>query len=137
MTDFLFKLCSAITTAEGFFVAGSLPSRDNNPGDLRSAPWLQHPVLEHGFWHASSLQEGTAGLYHQAALDIARGWTMRKFISTYAPPSDGNATEKYIQETCRRVGISYFPLVKSTGSGLIPDPLEPPLWNYLELAHIA
>jgi hypothetical protein len=129
---FIDKLASAIATAEGFFVNGSLPQRMNNPGDLRQAPWLVHPVLEHGFWEAPSLQAGIAGLMHQIALDIARGWTLRKFISTYAPPNDGNATETYIKETARRVGIPYWPL--NTDGTVSTEEL--PLWAYLEIAEI-
>jgi hypothetical protein len=120
MTDFLFKLASAIASAEGFFVSGSLPQRFNNPGDLRQAPWLQHPAIVNGFWKASSLQEGIAGLYHQIALDVARGQTLRQFISIYAPPGDNNNTENYLAETARRVGI---------------DP-DQPMWNYMDLEKI-
>jgi len=121
VTDLLFKLASAIGTAEGYFVAGSLPQRHNNPGDLRSAPWLKGAKIENGFWHAKSAGEGIAGLYHQIALDIARGATLRQLISKWAPPGDGNNTENYIAETARRVGI--------------PDDATP-LWNYLSVSAI-
>lgn len=120
MNDFLFKLCGAIATAEGFFVVGSLPQRNNNPGDLRAAPWLKNPTIEHGFWKAGSVQEGIAGLYHQVALNVARGQSLRQMITAYAPSADGNDTENYIKETSRRVGI---------------DP-EVPMWNYLTLEKI-
>jgi hypothetical protein len=128
MVDLIGKLASAISTAEGFWVDGSLPARDNNPGDLRQAPWLHNPTLQHGFWVAPSKQAGIAGLMHQIALDIARGWTLRKLIETYAPPSDGNATENYLKETCRRVGLPYYPPEQSTQ--------ELPLWDYLEITEI-
>lgn len=120
MNDFLFRLISAIATQEGFFLNGSLPRRDNNPGDLRNAPWLIHPVVVKGFWEAASLQEGLAGLYHQVALDIARGWTLEQLISSWAPASDGNRTSEYISETARRVGI----------------PSNVPLWNFLTIEEI-
>jgi len=106
MTGFLDKLCSAIAKEEGFFVAGALPARNNNPGDLRSAPWLVNPAIEHGFWHARSTAEGIAGLYHQVALDIARGWTLRQLIFAWAPPSDNNRTEQYLKDVAGRLGIS-------------------------------
>jgi len=128
MQGFLDKLAGAIATAEGFFVAGSLPQRLNNPGDLRQAPWLQNPVLEHGFWAAPSLAAGIAGLYHQLALDVSRGWTLRQLISTYAPPGDNNNTENYIRETARRLGIPYVPPEQANQ--------ETPLWEYMELAQI-
>ena len=118
--DLIFRLASAIATAEGFFVNGSLPSRDNNPGDLRAAPWLTNPAVAHGFWVARSLPEGIAGLYHQIALDVARGYTLRQLISAWAPPSDGNNTANYISETARRTGLD----------------ADTPLWNYLGLEAI-
>ncbi len=128
MTDFLYRLVSAIATEEGFFAAGSLPARLNNPGDLRAAPWLKHPAIQHGFWHADSIEEGIAGAYHQVALDVARvddatgkGWSLRKFIYTYAPPADNNRTEQYIANVARMAGI---------------DPAQP-MWTYLEIARLA
>ena len=117
MTDFLYKLASAIATEEGFFVAGSLPQRMNNPGDIRSAPWLQHPALVHGFWMADSIQQGIAGLYHQLALDVARGWTLTQLIYTYAPPADHNRTAEYLANVARMVAI---------------DP-KVTMWTYLEI----
>ena len=105
MTGLIDKIASAIATGEGFFVNGSLPQRNNNPGDLRAAPWLTHPVVVAGFWQAPNVAAGIAGLYHQIALDISRGWTLAQLIRAWAPPSDGNDTENYVRETARRVGI--------------------------------
>lgn len=120
MNDFLFKLCSAIATEEGFFVPGTLPAKNNNPGDLRAAPWLTNPTIEKGFWHARSLPEGIAGLYHQVALDISRGWTLTQLISSWAPASDGNRTQQYILDVAKKVGI----------------PANVPLQNYLTIEKI-
>lgn len=120
-STFLFKLASAIATAEGAFVSNSLPEKNNNPGDLRGAPWINHPVIEHGFWVASSRAAGLAGLYHQISLGIARGESLRKLISIWAPSTDGNNTENYIKETARRVGLT---------------DVDTPLWNELEITRI-
>jgi hypothetical protein len=105
-STFLYKLASAFATAEGAFVKGSLPNTDNNPGDLRLAPWVQNPVIQHGFWKPTTLAQGVAGLYHQLALDIARGWSLRQLVYSYAPPSDGNNSENYLMETARRVCLN-------------------------------
>jgi hypothetical protein len=115
---FLYNLACAFATAEGAFVHGSLPNTDNNPGDLRLAPWVQHPTVVKGFWRPTSLAEGIAGLYHQLALDIARGQSLRQLVYTYAPPSDGNNSQNYLNETGRRMGIP-------------PTSFDTPLWNYL------
>ena len=104
-TTFLYTLVCAFATAEGAFAAGSLPNTDNNPGDLRLAPWVAHPTVVGGFWHPTSLAQGVAGLYHQLALDIARGWSLREMVYSYAPPTDGNNSANYLKETGRRCGI--------------------------------
>lgn len=117
MNDFLYRVVSGIATEEGFFEVDTLPRRDNNPGDLRAAPWLVHPAVVHGFWVAPTLAEGIAGLYHNVALDVARGWNMTQLISAWAPPTDGNRTAKYIADMRRMVGC---------------DPLTP-LWAYLTI----
>jgi len=120
MDSIISLIASAIASGEGFFVNGALPQRDNNPGDLRAAPWLAHPVITNGFWVAPTLAAGIAGLYHQIALDIARGYTLRQLITAWAPASDGNNTENYVNETARRTGL---------------DP-DTPLWNFFSIEQI-
>lgn len=120
MIDLLGKLASAIASAEGYFVPNSLPSRNNNPGDLRGAPWLQHPKIVNNFVVFESAQSGIAGLYHQVALDIARGATLRQLIVKWAPPAENN-TSNYLAETARRVGIVN---------------VDQPLQELLEICHI-
>lgn len=121
MHDLLGKLCSSISTAEGFFTTGpSLPKRNNNPGDLRSAPWLAHAPISEGFVHFSTPAQGIAGLYHQVALDIARGASLKQLIYKWAPPSENN-TSNYLTETARRVGII---------------DVDQPLQNFLEIEKI-
>lgn len=97
MTDLLFKICSAIATQEGRAFSA-------NPGDLRAAPWLPNPVITAGFWIPSSRAQGISGMYHQVALDIARGATLRTLISKWAPPTE-NQTEAYILNVKRWAGI--------------------------------
>jgi len=122
-STFLFRLVSAIATAEGFFTVGSVPDRNNNPGDLRAAPWIDHPVVENGFWVASSRAAGIAGAYHQVTLDIARGCTLRQLIYKWAPPGDGNNSANYLAETGRRIGMA-------------PSDFDRPLWEELDVTRI-
>jgi hypothetical protein len=119
-TGLIEAIANAIASAEGFFVNGALPSRNNNPGDLRAAPWLQHPVVAGGFWTAPSVGAGCAGLLHQIALDIARGQSLQQLIYSWAPPSDGNNTANYLSETVRRLASQGFSI----------DPAKP-LQDYL------
>ena len=127
MKNLLYLLASAIASAEGYFVADSLPQRNNNPGDLRAAPWLPTATVEHGFWHAMDQAQGLAGLYHQIALDVARGYTLRKLVYTWAPPNE-NDSENYLRETARRTGLPYVPITQADQ--------EKPLWVYLEIDKI-
>jgi hypothetical protein len=119
------SLANAIATAEGFFVNGSLPQRNNNPGDLRAAPWLTNPILSNGFWTAATLGAGIAGLQHQLALDIARGWTLKQLIYAWAPPTDNNKTDVYLSETVRRLAQQ----------GIVVN-VDVPLQNYLKIIQI-
>src|ERR1700734_1957231 len=105
-TTFIPNLCPAIATGEGFFVSGSLPSRMMNPGDLRAAPEIPGLPTIGGFVKFPNAKVGIAALYHQICLDVARGWSLRKLIYTYAPPGDGNNSENYLKETARRIGLN-------------------------------
>lgn len=118
--DLLSNLASAIATEEGFFAheqSPNLPQRNHNPGDLRAAPWLVHPVIANNFWKAESAEQGIAGLYHQLALDIARGWSLEQLITSWAPATDHNRTDQYLRNIAAMTGL----------------PRDVPLWRYLEL----
>jgi hypothetical protein len=119
--NFIFNLASAIATQEGYFVKGSRPDRNNNPGDLRRAPWLPHAVIVDNFWVPSSREAGIAGLYHQICLAIARGETLRQLINIWAPPSDNNPTDTYLANVARWVGIKN---------------VDTPLWDYLDIVRM-
>lgn len=106
MTDLLGKLCSAIARMEGFWIADSIPAKRHNPGDLRLAPWLPSPKIVGGYWEAESDAQGIAGLYHQVALDIARGCTLRGLINKWAPSSDGNDPQSYLAHVMTWTGIT-------------------------------
>ncbi len=103
-SDPIRAIASAIAIQEGFYVAGSRPQRNNNPGDLRAAPWLTNPVIEGGYVHFASVALGAGGLYHQIALDVARGVTLRQLISKWAPPTENN-TSAYLAAVAARTGL--------------------------------
>lgn len=121
----LLVLLSAVATAEGFFVSGTIPQRNNNPGDLDFAGQLG-AVANGRFAQFDSIGRGTAACLRQIVADIQRGDTLRTLIYTWAPPSDGNATAAYLVDTIRRV---------QKASGLVIDP-DQPLWSYLPLENI-
>jgi len=105
---------------EGWWVPTSVPFKNKNPGDLRAAPWLSNAKIENGFWVADTVGQGIAGLYHQVALNVARGYSLRKLITAWAPATDGNDPEAYLKFVQCRTGI------------LNPDV---PLQDFLQLTH--
>ena len=90
MTDLIQRITNAIFRQEN--------NPGNNPGNLRSAPWLSGPwpVVHNGFWVPVSRAQGIAGAAHCVALRIAEGQTLRQLISAWAPASDGNNTAVYL-----------------------------------------
>ena len=115
------SIASAIATQEGFWVSGSIPQTFNNPGDLRAAPWLAAPQVVNGYVKFDSPAQGIAGLFHQIALDVARGWTLRQLIEKWAPPIDSNNTEKYLSNVMAWTNL----------------PADQPLQELLEITKLA
>ena len=109
MTDLISRIVAAHIRQEG------APLGALNPGRLRSAPWQVAPLTENGFWKPGSRNEGIAGLTHQVALNVARGYSLRQHIERFAPPAENN-TEAYIAN------------VKLWAS--IPDENRP-LWDFI------
>lgn len=111
MTNLIERLTEAILRQEG------MGPTYKNPGNLRGAPWIVKPEITNGFWVPNTRMQGMAGAAHVVALRIARGESLRKLITAWAPPSDGNDTEAYIKNV-------------STWAA-IPN-VDVPLWTYLE-----
>src|SRR5277367_358231 len=85
------KLAEAIAHEEGFYVTGSVPQRDNNPGDLRHSPHSFHTGSDpDGIGDIPTVADGWADLERQLQLYAARNLTVAQAIGEYAPPSDDN-----------------------------------------------
>jgi hypothetical protein len=110
MNDLIQRLTNAIIRQEG------MPATYANPCNLRSAPWLNRPVISGGFWRPASRAEGVAGGAHCIALRIAEGQTLRQLITAWAPPSDGNDTPDYLLHVMAWASI---------------PGADTPLWEYL------
>ena len=115
--NLIYKLACAIAAQEGFFSPGTIAQRQNNPGNLRGASWVGIVSMQGGYWLPTSLQQGQAGEMHLIALYIAEGLTLTEFINKWAPSSDGNEPEVYIDDVMAWTGI---------------DDANVQLWNYLE-----
>jgi len=64
------KFAEAISKAEGFGVAGAVPTSYNNPGDLTGADRGAFPVVgcnAEGIWHFVNVEDGWQSLYVKVA----------------------------------------------------------------------
>ena len=90
MNDLIQRIVNAIIRQEG------MTPFYTNPGNLRGAPWLTHPLIVNNFWVPSTRLQGIAGAAHVVALHIAEGNSLIQLISIWAPSSDNNNTVAYI-----------------------------------------
>lgn len=106
------KLALAIAREEGFGNPGNLPTRNNNPGDLRHAPDEVHaPGDPDGIGSFPNAADGWAKLERQLTLYSQRGLTVQQMIEDcYAPPTE-NDSAKYLANVCAWVGCSPQTLV--------------------------
>jgi hypothetical protein len=127
----LSKLAQLIATEEGFYVEGSIPNRNRNPGDLRHSPHSFHdPAHPNAIGQIDTVADGWADLERQLREFADRGLTLAQMINIYSPASDGNDPIGEIAYLCRELGCSPNTLVKDalliTVKGVsmsTPDPL--------------
>jgi hypothetical protein len=108
----LVSLAIAIGRREGFGIAGDIPTRLNNPGDLMFARQKNAaPAAITGrdgkvriYASFKTLADGWAALYAQIRLDAGRGKTLEEFIDKYAPGSDDNDPASYLAFVMRQIG---------------------------------
>lgn len=94
------KLAELIAKQEGFGIPGALPTRDNNPGDLRHSPHSQHdPGAPDAIGVIDTAADGWADLERQLQLYAKRGMTLRDMVSEYAPDNE-NDTTRYLNFIC-------------------------------------
>lgn len=124
------QIAQAIASMEGFFKAGSLAARNNNPGNLRS--WGSNPI-ENGYVKFPTLQAGWDALYTQITKNIARGLNLQEFFggkpgvyAGYSPGSDGNDPRGYAQYVAGRIGVDPTAPLNGLPGAAPPDPTKPP-----------
>jgi len=100
------KLARLIALEEGFYVPGSLPQRNNNPGDLRHSNHSQHdPAHPDAIGQIDTIEHGWADLERQLELFAKRGLTLRAAIYEFAPPTENNS-ERYLEFVCQGLGVN-------------------------------
>lgn len=85
--------------------------RNNNPGNIRLTPgsvWVGEVAgSDKSFKTFKDIQHGYRAIFVTLNGYLKKGYnTIEKIISRYAPPSDNNHTEGYINTVVKRTGIS-------------------------------
>jgi hypothetical protein len=105
------KLAQAIAKEEGIDVPGSVPNRDNNPGDLRHSPHSFHtPSDPNGIGQIPTRAQGWEDLVRQLTLFAQRGLTLQQAIYEFAPPNENNSAG-YLAFVCNELGVPSSTLV--------------------------
>jgi hypothetical protein len=91
---------------EGFGASGAIPTRQNNPLDLRHGPNATHSSGDpNGIgWYATA-DLGWQDAERQLALYAQRGMTLQDMVAVFAPPGDGNDTAEYLSYVCAQLGM--------------------------------
>lgn len=81
----------------------------NNPGNLKfvGQPGAEQgePAAGGGHWAKfKTVEDGIAALRSQIERDAKAGLSVREFVTKYAPPTDGNDTETYIEQMAEALG---------------------------------
>lgn len=103
------SIAQAIATMEGFYTAGTISQRNNNPGNLRS--WGTNPTSG-GYAAFPSVDAGWSALKQQITINIGRGLNLYEFFGGkpgvyggYSPSADNNNPKGYAVFVASRVGI--------------------------------
>ena len=103
-------LAELIAQEEGYGIPGSLPTRDNNPGDLRHSPHSYHSGDPNAIGQIDTVTDGWADLERQLNLYADRGMTLQQAIFEFAPPTENNS-EQYLNFVCQGLGCTPDTLV--------------------------
>lgn len=99
-------LATLISHEEGFGLAGTLPTRNHNPGDLRHSPHSEHdPGAPNAIGKIDNDADGWADLEAQLQLYAERGLTLKQLFAVYAPPTENN-TSQYEAYVLKGLGLT-------------------------------
>lgn len=99
------KLAEAIAKMEGFGLPDALPTRSDNPGDLRHGPGEMHPGDPNAVGDFLTVQDGWDALERQLRIYAERGMTVRQAIYAFAPAVENNS-ERYLKFVCDSLGCT-------------------------------
>jgi hypothetical protein len=104
------NLLQAIAREEGFFVVGTRPQRNNNPGDIE---WHARGIASaYGATHGDprfavfpTAEQGFAAMKALLEAPLYRGLTVAQALDKWAPPVENN-TNAYTANVCKWVGCT-------------------------------
>ena len=100
------RIAELIAREEGYGIPGALPTRDNNPGDLRHSPHSFHTAdAPEAIGQIDSPADGWADLVRELDLYASRGLTVAQAIYEWAPPNENN-TAGYLAYVVNGLGVS-------------------------------
>jgi hypothetical protein len=112
VTPHIHRFALAIATAEGYYVANSIPRRANNPGNLIIPGWTGPKIGSEGNSVFPSVEEGWRRLYKQLAL-IRDGrsrvynvnMTIAQMGNKWAPGGAANIPGAWAQNVARMLEV--------------------------------
>lgn len=100
------RLAQLIGRMEGFGISGTIPTIDNNPGDLRHSPHSSHEDEDpNAIGEIDTPADGWSDLDRQLKLYADRGLTLRQMVEEATPASDGNNPEAYLAFLSKGLGL--------------------------------
>jgi hypothetical protein len=101
-------LIEAIARQEGFYLVGSRPQRNNNPGDIEFGPFAQKHGATKGDPRFAIFPSPDVGFAAMRALlnsPSYLGLTLAAALNKWAPPIE-NQTNSYIEHVCAWTGLT-------------------------------
>lgn len=97
----------AVAREEGFFVEGTRPQRNNNPGDLEFGGFALAHGASHGDPRFAVFPDAAEGFAAMRALLTSHylGMTVDAALNKWAPPIE-NETNSYIANVCAWTGLT-------------------------------
>lgn len=84
----------------------TVPTRDNNPLDLRHSPHSSHVGEDpNGIGIIDTIADGWTDAERQLQIYAERGMTLESMIAIFAPPTE-NDTGAYLEFVCNGLGMS-------------------------------
>jgi hypothetical protein len=112
------RIAELIAMEEGYGIPGALPTRNNNPGDLRHSPHSFHTAAApNAIGQIDTPTDGWNDLVEQLDDYVARRLTVAQAIEDFAPPTE-NDTQGYLAYILTGLGC--------TGSTLLADVMDVP-----------